>query len=148
YFNSTEQPQRDNATANGQNIVGRWTHVLGEDTDFTVQMYWDRIDQNVPGAGAETLNTFDFDSQYRLPVLARNRIIWGVGYRLASDNVPSPPVVSFDPPRRNLQLLSFFAQDEIALVPERLALTLGTRLEHNDYSGFEVQPNVRLAWTP
>jgi iron complex outermembrane receptor protein len=27
-------------------------------------------------------------------------------------------------------------------------LTLGTKLEHNDYSGLEVQPSVRLAWIP
>ena len=28
----------------------------------------------------------------------------------------------------------------------RCRLTLGTKLEHNDFSGFEVQPSVRLAW--
>src|SRR5207237_3403467 len=40
-----------------------------------------------------------------------------------------------------------FGQDEIALVKERLHLTLGTKLEHNDYTGFEYQPSGRLAWT-
>jgi iron complex outermembrane recepter protein len=29
-----------------------------------------------------------------------------------------------------------------------LRLTLGSKFEHNDFSGFEIQPNVRLAWTP
>src|SRR5437762_14146703 len=29
-----------------------------------------------------------------------------------------------------------------------MALTLGSKFEHNDYSGFEIQPNIRLAWTP
>jgi iron complex outermembrane receptor protein len=46
-----------------------------------------------------------------------------------------------------MQLFSGFAQDEIALIPDKLRLTLGTKLEHNDFSGFEVQPTARLAWT-
>src|SRR5207237_10810449 len=55
---------------------------------------------------------------------------------------------SFLPPNRNLQLFSGFLQDEITLLPDRLRLTVGTKLEHNDYSGFEVQPSARIAWTP
>ncbi len=31
---------------------------------------------------------------------------------------------------------------------EALRVTLGTKLEHNDFSGFEVQPSVRMAWLP
>ena len=38
-------------------------------------------------------------------------------------------------------------QDEIALVKDRVHLTLGTKIEHNDYTGFEFQPSGRLAWT-
>lgn len=40
-----------------------------------------------------------------------------------------------------------FLQDEIALVPDRVFVTLGTKLEHNYYSGFNVMPNVRVAWS-
>jgi iron complex outermembrane receptor protein len=39
-------------------------------------------------------------------------------------------------------------QDEVTLVTDRLRLTLGSKFEHNDYTGFEIQPSVRLAWTP
>jgi len=53
-----------------------------------------------------------------------------------------------NPPNRTLQLFDSFVQDEIALVPERLFLTLGTKLEHNDYTGFEVMPSVRASWSP
>ena len=41
-----------------------------------------------------------------------------------------------------------FAQDAISIAPNRLELILGTKLEHNDYTGFEYQPSARLAWTP
>lgn len=39
-----------------------------------------------------------------------------------------------------------FLQDEIAMVRDRVWLTLGSKLEHNAYSGFALQPNVRLLW--
>jgi iron complex outermembrane receptor protein len=49
---------------------------------------------------------------------------------------------------RRTQLFSSFAQDEIAILPERVHLTLGARVEHNDYTGFDFQPSARLVWTP
>jgi iron complex outermembrane recepter protein len=148
YANSRDQPTTDNVTANGQNLLGRWTHVLSDTSDFTLQLYWDRVHLDFPGVATDTLNTYDLDFQHRFSLGERNKLTWGAGYRLMADEAQNTPVLSFLPAHRNLQLFSWFAQDEISLVPERLALTLGTRLEHNDYSGFEVQPTARLAWTP
>ncbi|RPI58801.1 MAG: TonB-dependent receptor, partial [Lysobacterales bacterium] len=51
-------------------------------------------------------------------------------------------------PSRSDDTVSLFLQDRIELRPDRLYLTLGTKLERNDYSGSENQPNVRLAWFP
>jgi iron complex outermembrane receptor protein len=48
--------------------------------------------------------------------------------------------------RVTLDTLSAFVQDEIALLPDQLHLTLGTKIEDNDYTGVELQPSVRLAW--
>ena len=33
-------------------------------------------------------------------------------------------------------------------MPERVHLTLGSKFERNDFTGFEVQPSARMAWTP
>ena len=55
---------------------------------------------------------------------------------------------AFLPAHKALNRYSVFVQDEIALVPDRLRVTLGSKLEHNDYTGFEHQPSARLAWTP
>ncbi len=148
YAGSIEQLALSDATANGQNILGRWTHVLSDESDLSLQLYWDRTKRTVPGVGAETLDTYDLDFQHRFPLGERNKFVWGAGYRLVSDKVANSQILSFVPAGRNLQLFSGFLQDEISLVRDRLHLTLGARLEHNDYSGFEVQPNARLAWTP
>ena len=47
-----------------------------------------------------------------------------------------------------MQLFSAFLQDEISLIEEHLSATLGSKFEHNDFSGFEIQPSVRLAYNP
>ena len=65
-----------------------------------------------------------------------------------ADQVRSGTTLLFTPPDRNLQLFNGFVQDEIELIPDRLRVTLGTKFEHNDFSGFEVQPSGRIAWTP
>jgi iron complex outermembrane receptor protein len=45
-------------------------------------------------------------------------------------------------------LFSAFLQDEITIVDNRWHFTLGSKIEHNDYTGFEAQPSGRLSWTP
>jgi len=148
YSGAFDQPGSSDTTVNGQNMLGRWTHPLAEDSDLSLQLYWDRTHRLVPNTFSEDLNTYDFDFQHRFPVGQRQSILWGAGYRLMADEVGNSPGVAFLPPKRNLQLFSIFLQDEIWLLPERLQLTLGSKVEHNDYSGFEGEPSVRLAWTP
>jgi len=148
YLGHTEQPVLSDSMANGQNVLGRWTHPMKDESEISLQMYWDRTDRKIPALAAETLNTYDLDFQYRLPLGERHKFVWGGGYRVVADNIAGGPTLSFEPPKRNLQLFSVLLQDEISLVPERLQLTLGTRVEHNDFSRFEIQPTGRLAWTP
>ncbi|MCR5880936.1 TonB-dependent siderophore receptor [Phenylobacterium sp. J367] len=50
-----------------------------------------------------------------------------------------------DPPRRRNDIANLFIQDEIALRPD-LLLTLGLKLEANDYTTSEWMPNARLGW--
>jgi iron complex outermembrane receptor protein len=54
--------------------------------------------------------------------------------------------LAFLPRHRRLDVPSFFVQDKIALWKDRLHLTLGSKYEHNDYTGSEVQPSARLSW--
>ncbi|HSU53539.1 MAG TPA: TonB-dependent receptor [Candidatus Dormibacteraeota bacterium] len=137
-----------NQTTDGQNIITRWTHVLDQDSDVSIQAYWDRTYRHVPDTFTETLNTYDLDFQHRFPLGNRQMFVWGLGYRAMMDQVGNGPPLAFLPDDRNLQLFSGFAQDEFAIIPERLRFTVGTKLEHNDFTGWEVQPSGRLAWTP
>lgn len=137
-----------NTVVDGQNLIGRWTQPFGAESDLTVQMYWDRTYRRIANSITESLNTYDIEFQHRFPLGALHRIIWGGGYRLMQDRVANTPAIAFLPARRDLHLFNAFLQNEISLIPDSLFLTLGSRFEHNDYSGFEFQPTARLAWTP
>ena len=142
----------------GGNLLARWTHTFADDADFTLQTYYDRTHLNAPFQSAalfgpvipagpliDDLDTFDIDFQNRFPLGTRNRIVWGLGYRLTHDHVQAAPLVAFLPDILNQNLFSGFVQDEIRL-RENLFLTLGTKVEHNDYTGFEAEPSGRLQW--
>jgi len=77
----------------------------------------------------------------------RNEISWGLGYRFVNEELSPSSTFSFLPTKDD-NLYSAFAQDTIAVVPERWFLTQGSKFEYNDYTGFEIQPSGRLMWTP
>jgi len=147
YVTSTNIENHDS----GANVLARWTHEFSESSTLTLQTYYDQFRQEQVGS-SETRDTFDFDAQHRFPLGTRNDIMWGLGYRFTADQFPNTPPANFFlswvPPERNDELFSAFVQDEITLMPHCLSVTLGSKLEHNDYTGFEIQPSVRLLWTP
>ena len=133
-------------TLGGGNVIGRWSHTISEESDFKLQLYYDRTQRDVPGTFADDVDTFDMDFQHRFPLAERHDIVWGLGYRLIKDDVGNTPALAFLPPRVSREWFTGFVQDEIALAKDRLHLTLGTKFEHNDYTDFEYQPSARLAW--
>jgi iron complex outermembrane receptor protein len=131
----------------GANLLARWSRRQAAG-GFQLQAYWDRTDRRVEQTFEAHRDTYDLDLQHELTRGRRHQLVWGLGYRLTADDIGNTDFVAFLPARRRDQLWSAFAQDEIALFGERLAITLGAKLERNDYTGLEVQPNVRLAWLP
>jgi iron complex outermembrane receptor protein len=94
------------------------------------------------------LKTYDVDFQHRFAVGSRQSFVWGAGFREYQDQVGNSSMLQFLPARRSLQLFSGFIQDEISLYPDKLKLIVGSKLEHNSFSGFEIEPSARIAWTP
>ena len=75
-------------------------------------------------------------------------LIWGLGYRNIRDGFDNTFQLSFFPDRITKELFSGFVQDEIMLMPDRLWFTFGSKFEHNDYTGYEIQPSARLLLKP
>ena len=139
--------QNYTAKAYSGNILGRWQHTISETDSLSLQLYYDRYDRSLLVLD-EKRDTLDMDFQHRFALGRHQDVIWGLGYRYSYDKLGPTPYISFGSLDKGTSLFSGFIQDEIRLVPDKLALILGARLEHNDFTGFEVQPNARLIWTP
>src|SRR3989449_1036177 len=131
----------------GGNVMAKWAHPFSAKSVLTVQAYYDRTHRDIPGTFGEDLDIYDVDLQHHSALGPRHEVVWGAGYRLMNDRVTNTPGLAFLPAHVARQWFTAFVQDEIAVLAERLHLTLGTKLEHNDYTGFEVQPSGRLNWT-
>ena len=131
----------------GGNILGRWIHTFSKSSEMILQMYYDRTERKELING-EKRNTLDIDLQHRFALGEQQEVVWGLGYRFTRDNIKNSFPVSINPDRRTDHLFSGFVQDDINLVKDRFRLTLGSKFEHNDFTDFEIQPNIRLLWTP
>lgn len=138
----------DNIRVNGLNVLGSWTRSLGENSNLKVQAYFDRTHRRIPGSFTQDINTADFDFQHRFAIGATHDVVWGIGYRVVADDVVNTPANAFLPAKTSRTFLNASVQDEIVLSRDRLVLTLGTKVEHDDYTGIELEPSIRLAWTP
>ena len=134
----------DQITVGAGNVLGRWDHTLSNGSGTSLQVYYDGYDRRERGIG-ERRNTVDVDFQHHLTLGSRNNIVWGGGYRVTSDRITPGYATFYQPARRTDNLFSTFVQDEISLTPS-LGLTLGTKVEHNSYTGFQFEPSGQLVW--
>ena len=133
------------ATDSG-NLLARWSHKLANGSDTSLQIYFDRYNRDQAG-GHEALDNLDVDFQHHLTLGTRHDIVWGAGYRLTSDSEGAGFSRTYVPPSRSTNLFSTFVQDEIGL-SRSVWFTLGSKFEHNAYTGFEYEPSVKLLWQP
>ena len=144
----------------GYNVLGRWAHTISEESQANLQIYYDRtyLGALVPAAVLppfvvapagmlkDELDTVDIDFQHDFKLGERQRIVWGLGYRYTHNVVTNAPALAFEPEVLDRDVFSAFVQDEVTIL-DNLSLTIGTKLEHNDYTDVEVQPSARLAWS-
>jgi len=135
------------AQISGGNVLARWERKSDDRSGVALQFYWDR------SARTETVlkgvvHNADVDVQQRWEVSSRHEIVWGLEYRLTMDDLDGGPIMSFRPECRTVHLFSGFVHNDVSLASDRMRLMLGSKIEHNNYTGIEVQPDVRLWWSP
>ena len=123
-----------------------WKHTYSGGSDSALQFSYDQHRRGDP-LNPELRNTYDLAFRHHFALGTRQDFVWGLGYRDTVDNIGGSLTVAMNPPRRALQLFDGFAQDEIALIREQLYLTVGTKIEHNDYTGLDAMPSIRVAWS-
>jgi len=134
---------------NGFNTLGRWTQRIADRSSYEVQAYFDHAYRNYSLAEV-SVDTADLTLQHTFGLGERNDVIWGLGYRFSDSHFykANTPAITIVDRNVSLNLFSAFIQDEFKIIPDRLTFTLGTKIEHNDFTGFEIQPSARLAFKP
>lgn len=130
----------------GAHLLGGWMRRLHDNSDIRLQLYYDHSARDEEPF-EEAHDTLDLDLQHTFQFTARNQIIWGGGFRYISDRTQPSFRYGFANDKRKTQQLNLFVQDEIA-VSDTVSATAGVKFEHYDYTNWETQPNLRLAWSP
>jgi iron complex outermembrane receptor protein len=129
----------------GANLLARWSRERADD-GWQLQAYVDHTRRDIPNTYRDRRTTADVDFQHRRALGARHELTWGAGATVVHDDFGNTSFATFEPVSRTVTTFNAFAQDRWQLGRDTV-LTAGVRLEHNDYTGLEVQPNLRL-WTP
>jgi iron complex outermembrane receptor protein len=126
----------------GGNILGHWTHAFSR-SSTSLQMYYDNTNTTDNSLFTDHESVYDIDFQHDLHIGESQELVWGLGYRSIQDSNGSSSTVSLLPSHSSLNQFSAFVQDEVSLFDRRMRVTLGSKFEHNDFTGFEVEPNIR-----
>ena len=135
------------AGVSGGDLLGRWKHILTDGSDMTLQIYYDQNKRRTRSFTNIT-DTVDFDFYHHFSLTDNHEITWGAGYRLVMDELRGSFGITMDHPKRDMHTFSWFVQDDITLVEDKLKAIVGAKMEHNSFTGFEIQPSARLLWTP
>ncbi|WP_276680434.1 TonB-dependent receptor plug domain-containing protein [Thalassolituus oleivorans] len=139
---------KDDIHASGHNVLGRLNRQINTNSQASLQIYYDHTKRREYILEQEK-DTFDIDFQHRYSGFTRHDLIWGLGYRRIDDHYLNSDVVSFrDSTEKTSALVSAFLQDEITLKEEELRLTIGSKFEHTEFTGVEIQPSAKLLWIP
>ena len=143
------QADQDTHHMKGANIIGKYSYAYSPDSKADLQMYYDYSSRKFDILEYE-IHTFDLDFQNTINLDERNEFIWGVGYRAVHDLFNDSNFVRLtrDEESQTTNLFSGFIQDKYAVIPNELYLTVGSKIEHNTYTGVEIQPNARFTWLP
>lgn len=131
----------------GGHLMADWQQTLSKDSVFDLQLYYDRT-QRDQIISKETRDTLDVDFKHHWSALPSNDIVWGGGFRWTNDDLTRTWTTDISDDNRSDSLWSAFLQDDINLLADKVWLTLGSKFEHNDYTGFEIQPSARLRYKP
>jgi iron complex outermembrane receptor protein len=140
-------PDPEQGHRKGANALARWEHELAGDDDLTFQAWYEYTDLEFTIV-RELRHTADLDAQHHFRLGERNDVVWGAAYRFSYDEEHARSTTAFDPTHRGVHLVTGFLHDQIALWPERVLLTVGSKLEYNEFTQVEVQPSARIAYTP
>ncbi len=159
YFTTLEQTEKNNKDSSGADIILNWDKKISNQSSFSLNTYFDYEEFRIPVL-TRNQKTIDVDFQHFYNFSNNNNFTWGFGYRQIIDDIKEGEAVTtngsntkfipinYTPNKRNDEIFSAFIQDKFGLIADKLYLTVGSKFLHNDFTGFEHQPNARITYYP
>lgn len=139
-------PEQQAIDYSGGNALLRAEHNHSADSQFHFQTYFSSFREHRFDVQTEKL--VDVELQHSVTLTDWWKLIYGANYRYLPTDSRNNNYFTYSPNERDQQIFSGFAQADLLFFAERLKLTLGSKLEANDITGLETQPNVRVSWNP
>jgi iron complex outermembrane receptor protein len=132
----------------GANLDGAWTRTLEGGATLSTQAVFDVTSRQNPSQFADRQEIVDLQFNVASPAGRRHELVWGAELRHGADHAThGTPYFAFLPERLQQTWAAAFAQDSIGL-GDGWRATAGLRVEHNDYTGEDWLPSLRLHWQP
>lgn len=131
----------------GWNALFHSQKIFSNASVLNIQSYFDQFVRNesiVKGY----INTLDLEVDYLFDIGRRNQMICGIGFRRIADRYDPSFAMDLSSSSKTQYLYSAFFQDDFQIINNRMRLTLGSKFEHREWTGFEYQPNFRILMTP
>lgn len=129
------------------NMLGRWTRSFGSGSSFQAQTYYNRDHVFEPANQEVATDTFDVSFNLTWEIDRRNTLTWGGGARWMRDrSAETADWVDILVDRYSRSVWNAFVQDQLALIPDRLEVTAGIKLEHDTLAKWDIQPTLRALY--
>ena len=126
----------------------RWTRTFSPTSEGNLQVSYYAVDALWDDVLDIKRHTLDVDTDHGFELVSSLDLIWGARWRITADEVVPLPRNRFVPGADTQHLVTGFLQLSWEAIEDRLWLVTGTKVEHNEFTGFEHQPNVRAVVRP
>jgi|GEM_PF-3746802 len=131
------------------NVLARWTRRQNERLDWRLQAYYSHLVRSELSLTDYTASIADLDLGIHWRPNTIHDLSIGLGARRVSDDFETFTTNAiFGKTNKPDTIISGYIQDDITLVPDRLRLSIGAKLERNNFTGTEFQPSARIFYRP
>lgn len=134
------------STVQGGNGLARYEGPFSDEGKFRFQANYDHSERDIPGTYSEIRNT---EEAFAEAELGGSQLSGTVGFRarISSDRVGNGPTLNFNPSSRTITLYGLYGQGSYTFPDTHWKIIAGSTLEHNSFTGFEVQPTLRVSYS-
>jgi len=143
FFNTAHYENR------GGNVIVDWDRHISDDNQLSVMASYSADVREF--LLEEERHTISLDVQDNFVPMENVSVSVGSDYRYSTSAISSDSVglpLSFDPSDQDFHVVNGFGQVQVDLLDDKLSLIAGTKLSHNNWSGFEFQPSGRFIVKP